>query len=261
MEKWQNRWREPGYREEDPGMAEEYEQSLGNGLSSFPDHLELEITSVKQLKGRGSRQRYRICFGEHFLEVHEDVMIKYRMIKGSAFTKDELVEIVQGDEKQKAYAAGLAYLSRKPRTNYEIALKLKEKGWEESLIEEITDRLKCEGLIDDAQYALEWTQQRVQNHGKGKLWIRQELRRKGISKPYIEAALGNVSEAEEFETARQLAEKRLSRLSGNKADHKRKIAAFLIRRGYSGAVASRVVRNLNVSESLDPDEEDFETWM
>ena len=47
-------------------------------LSDFPDNELLEITRVERQKK--SDHRYIIHFGAYNMTVHEDVMIKYRMI-------------------------------------------------------------------------------------------------------------------------------------------------------------------------------------
>ncbi|WP_138493908.1 regulatory protein RecX [Paenibacillus pinistramenti] len=238
-------------------MRGQHEERPADSLASFPEQ-QLEITSVKQLQGWKNRQRYQICFSDHCLEVHENTMIKFRMLKGSLFSKLELQEIVQTDEKQQAYAAGLGFLGRKPRTKYEMLARLKEKGWEETVAEQTAERLEQEGYINDAQYAREWTQQRLESRGKGKMWIRQELRQKGISKPHIEAALNQVNEDAELESARMLAQKRWERSAGEEEGaRKRKIAAFLLRRGYSGSIVSSVVRNLGELDEWMGQEEEF----
>ncbi|AWB44371.1 RecX family transcriptional regulator [Paenibacillus sp. CAA11] len=227
------------------------------GLDAFPEDEALPITGVERLKGR-DKYRYRIRFGTHDIDVHEDVMIKFRMIKGAVFTKQELEEIVLADEKQQAYAAALNYLSRKPRTQHEVTMRLNEKGWEEGPVAEVIHRLEREGLLNDALYAREWAEQRVRSRGKGKMWVRQELRQKGVSKPLIEEALGEVAEEEEYQSALALAGKRWDKGSGEIVDRKRKIAAFLMRRGFSGSIASRVVRQLADQNYKADDEVD---WM
>ena len=226
------------------------ENSSMTELDSIPDHVECEITKVSRLKGRGGKYRYEIFLGDYAIQVHEDTMIKFRMMKGNLFTKQELVEVIQADEKQQAYVQSLTYLSLKPRTRHEIASRLRDKGWEDSLIEQTTERLEKEGLIDDGGFAEAWVSQRIGNHGKGKLWIKQELRAKGVSKTLIEQALGHVTEDEEYESGMKLAQKRWERLSEHTEENKRKLAAFLMRRGYNFAVASRIIRNL---QSIDED--------
>ncbi len=224
-----------------------------SGIDSFPEDIDLVITSVSLLKR--PKFRYRISFGTYSLDVHEDVMIKFRMIKGAVFTKRELEEIVFADERQQAYADALHYLSRKPRTGYEITMRLGEKGWGEDTAAEVVQRLVDEGLVNDAVYAQEWAGQRVRGRGKGKLWVGHELRQKGVSKPLIEEALQMVSEDDEFESAKELASKKWRTSSGEPADRKRKTGAFLMRRGFSGSLVSRVLRELGREDGISEEEE------
>lgn len=214
-------------------------------LPSLPEAEELEVTSVKDLKGRHGVKSYRIYFGEHNIDVHEDIMIKYRMLKGSVFSKHELEEIIEAEDRQKAYAQALLMLSARSRSSFEIATKLKEKGWPETRVEQVLRRLENEGLVNDSQFAKDWVNSRLSTKGKGKMRLKQELRMKGISQPDIDVALGNIDEDMEMESARELAGKRWGRLSCERTrDQERKITAFLMRRGYSGTVAVRVVREL-----------------
>ncbi|WP_229716943.1 regulatory protein RecX [Paenibacillus aceti] len=222
-------------------------------LSVFPEDEELIITTVQLLKS--PKFRYRISFGPYSMDVHEDIMIKYRMIKGAVFTKLELEEIITADERQRGYGEALKYLSRKPRTSFEIACRLKEKGWGEETIAEVIERLIQERWIDDAAYAQEWAAQRVRSRGKGKAWIRHELRQKGISKPLIEEALGQVSEEAEYDSAMQLAQRKWRTTSGETVDKKRKVGAFLMRRGFSGGLVSKVVRELAQQDGMEYEEE------
>lgn len=223
------------------------------GIESFPEDIDLEITSVQLMKR--PKYRYLISFGSYSLEVHEDVMIKYRMMKGTVFNKTELMEIILADERQRVFSDALQYLSRKPRTGYEIAVRLGEKGWSEDIINDVLNSLTEQGLVDDALYAQEWAGQRVKSRGKGKLWVRQELRQKGVSKPLIEEALIGVSEEDEYDSALQLGSKKWKSTSGEYIDKKRKVGAFLMRRGFSGALVSRVLRELSENDGTDGSED------
>lgn len=223
-------------------VNEEHASPLTSILELSDEH-ELIVTAVQKLKK--PKWRYRIVFGKYSIDVHEDIMIKYRMLQGAVFCKSDLEDIVTADEQQQTYADALSYLARKPRTAYEIAMKLREKGWGEKSIASSIERLNIEGFIDDTAYAQQWANQRVKSKAKGKLWVKQELRQKGISKPLIEEALNSISEEEEFESALKLAKKKWNQTSGEWIDRHRKTGSFLMRRGYSGSLVSRVLKEVD----------------
>ncbi|MEW4369306.1 regulatory protein RecX [Paenibacillus kandeliae] len=240
---------------EQPNDWESEEEELdqkADRLDDFPDNGELEIISVEPV--RWPRFHYRLTFGELNLIVHEDVMIKYRMLKGYSFTKDALQEIMAANELQAAYASSVNYLSYRSRTRTEVARKLREKEYESHVIEATLERLEQEKLIDDGLFAQQWAKQRVRTQKKGKVWIRQELRQKGVDQEQIEQALGDIDEDEELNSAVLMAQKKWNSTSGQWLDKKRKTMAYLMRRGYSSDLIRRALAQ--VEQKQDEDEEE-----
>lgn len=232
--------------------GEEQEEQV---LSDFPEGEPLEITKVERQKK--SDHRYIIHFGAYNMTVHEDVMIKYRMITGNSFIKADLEEIVVADERQRAYVEGLRYLERKPRTALEMTRRLRQKEIGETIIAEVVERLRQERFIDDPLYAKQWAEQRITNQRKGKMWIRQELREKGIDKNLISEALENISPEQELESALQTGRKKWNLIRGDATDKRRKTGAFLMRRGFSGDMVRQVINTLLQEDNLESEEEDF----
>ncbi len=254
-----NRSRKPKQREESVSNNEqdwEEEEEIQDGvdpLEDFPEQEELEITGVEQVKW--PRLHYKLFFGELKLLVHEDVMIKYRMLKGYSFTKDALRDIIAANKLQAAYATSIYYLSYRSRTRIEVARKLKEKDYDEHVIETTLDRLEKEKLIDDHLFAEQWARQRVRTQKKGKVWIRQELRQKGIQQGHIDEALGQIDEEEELVSATGLARKKWNSTSGEWLDKKRKTMAYLMRRGYSSDLIKRALAAIEEERHLEDEQE------
>lgn len=235
-----------------------YEEAEQDGLSQFPDNEELIITRVERTKSR--QARYRITFGIHSITVLEDVMIKYRMTQGNTFMKKDLEEIIVADERQRTYAQSLRFLEHKPRTRHELSQKLRQKEFAAPLIEEALDRLERENLVDDDLFAKEWTRQRMEGKRKGKLWIRQELRQKGIANDLIVEALEGISTDAEFETALSAGRKKWNQVKGDVKEKKNKTLPFLMRRGFSMDMVRRVV-NCLIEEDEAGDSEDDEALL
>ncbi|MBY0118939.1 regulatory protein RecX [Paenibacillus sp. FSL L8-0435] len=236
-----------------------YEEAEQDGLSQFPDNEELIITRVERTKSR--QARYRITFGNHSITVLEDVMIKYRMTQGNTFMKKDLEEIIVADERQRTYAQSLRFLEHKPRTRHELSQKLRQKEFAAPLIEEALDRLERENLVDDDLFAKEWTRQRMEGKRKGKLWIRQELRQKGIANDLIVEALEGISTDAEFETALSAGRKKWNQVKGDVKEKKNKTLPFLMRRGFSMDMVRKVVNCLiEEDEAGDPEDDEALLW-
>ncbi|OMD20248.1 regulatory protein RecX [Paenibacillus odorifer] len=232
--------------------AEEQDEQV---LSDFPEGELLEITKVERQKK--SDHRYIIHFGAYNMTVHEDVMIKYRMITGNSFMKADLVEIVVADERQRAYVEGLRYLERKPRTAMEMTRRLRQKEIGETIIAEVVQRLQEERLLDDPLYAKQWAEQRIANQRKGKMWIRQELREKGVDKTLISEALENITPEQELESALETGRKKWNLIRGEASDKRRKTGAFLMRRGFSGDMVRQVINTLLAEDNYEGEDEEF----
>lgn len=205
---------------------------------------ERTTTIIKVVRDEKQSGRYIIYF-EHAepLNVHEDVMVKYRLLRGTEVTLDFMEEIIRADEKNKAYVQSLKYLQRKPRTRNEIAKYLLQKAYEEDIIAQVLDQLEREWLVDDAAYAEQWTEQRVTRHYKGRRWVQHELKQKGVHEQHIANAMAALDPEQERESAMAAAKKKWRQTSGESMLRQQKVAAFLARRGYPMDLCRQAARD------------------
>lgn len=89
------------------------------------------------------------------------------------------------------------------------------------------------------------------------MWIRQELREKGIDKSLISEALENISPEQELESALQTGRKKWNLIRGEAADKRRKTGAFLMRRGFSGDMVRQVINTLLEEDNYEGEDEEF----
>ncbi|WP_338113786.1 regulatory protein RecX [Paenibacillus aquistagni] len=204
---------------------------------------------VRVEKDEQQSRRYQIYF-EHAapLNVHEDVMVKYRLLKGAEVSLSFMEEIIRADEKNKAYVHSLKYLQRKPRTRVELFRYLSQKGYEAEIIENVLDQLEQEWLVNDASYAEAWLSQRVFRHHKGRRLVQQELKQKGVHAAHIVKALEGLDPEEELESAIAAARKKWRQTSGEHYLRKQKVAAFLARRGYPNGIARQAAQQAATEE-------------
>lgn len=87
----------------------------------------------------------------------------------------------------RALEIAVAFLGTRPRTRWELALRLRRAGADEDLIEATTDRLADLGYLDDAAFARWWGEQRDRHAPRGRRMIEAELRQHGVPRDVIEA--------------------------------------------------------------------------
>ncbi|WJH33311.1 RecX family transcriptional regulator [Paenibacillus sp. CC-CFT747] len=193
-----------------------------------------ESTVTRVDKQKRNKHRYNVHLdGEYAFSVHEDLLIKYRLLKGEVVNKDQLQTILEEDEKHRAYLDAIRFIGIRPRSVKEVRLKLKQRGYEPPLIQGTVDKLLDQNYLDDSQFAKMWAEQRVTFNKKGKKWIQAELAQKGIDRSKIQEAVEGIGEEEELTSAEDLARKKWPTLSGEEYEKKRKLYAFLMRRGYT----------------------------
>ena len=144
-----------------------------------------------------------------------------------------------------AYNYALNLLSARPYAVKALHRKLIQKEYSAADAEDAIRRLVDAGLLDDAKYAAQYARSKIVSSGTSKRRLQQDLYRKGIKTDVSAAAIGQVIEDEEIDTAavvEQVARKKLAQLGDlEPLVVRRRLFAFLARRGYDIDEIKRVV--------------------
>ena len=150
---------------------------------------------------------------------------------------------------QRAKNVLLFQLSRSMKTRYQLANILKKREIPDEIAEAVLDRFTEAQLIDDAAFARAFVNSRLAISGKSKSVIARELQQKGVSADDAAAALDIIDPELENQTAYSVAKKRYQQLSSLAPEvRKRRLMGFLMRRGFSSGLTSRILRDLEQSE-------------
>lgn len=218
-----------------------------------------QLTKVEP--DRKSRSRYLIYIDgsdEPALSVHEDILVRFRLLKGQTLDASLVAEAAAEDGRYRAYAAAVYYLGFKPRTSHEIERYLVRKQFDEASIRHALERLSSEALLNDGEYARTFAKERMRSALKGRRLIRQELQARGIAKETAARAAEALDSGAELEAAMRSAEKKWRTLKGEPFERKRKLAAYLFRRGFPGEAVKAAVRRMAENE---PDDDDEGLWL
>ena len=182
--------------------------------------------------------------GKFALGLFADVAVTLGLRVGQSITAERLTEITDLETRRKALEDAYGFLSFRARSEKEIRDKLQRKGYEEDVTDAVIARLSENNFVNDAEFAAQWTRHR--QTGKGRRFIAQELRQKGVDADTIQETLAeSVTDEGESETAYTLAVRRVGTTPADKSrEAQAKLAAFLQRRGFGWDIVRGVLRRL-----------------
>lgn len=180
--------------------------------------------------------------GEFALGVHAEVAAGAGLRVGLAITVPQLQELARAEEKRWVRESALKLLSYRGRSRVELRQRLGRKGYDPELIEETLDLLARNGLVNDAEFSRSWVRARTGSRPMGPNRIAAELRQKGIERELIDEALEPLDETRELDLALSVARQKVEPLRGEDVRvARRKLAAALMRRGFSWSVCATVL--------------------
>jgi len=164
----------------------------------------------------------------------------------------DLMKIYIKVDKKKNRARNNAYalLRLRPRSESEIRRRLKEKGYDGTIINEVIADLKHAGDIDDEKFAKFWIESRMHMNPVGDVVLKHELKEKGISDSIIEATLDlKAKNYDEYEVAFSMARERFERFKKlDRSKAAKRLYDFLMRKGFKYENIRRIIEKLtNVS--------------
>jgi regulatory protein len=148
------------------------------------------------------------------------------------------------DAFESAREVALKFVDYQPRTCAEVRRRLARSGYESEIVEAVIENLVRVGFLNDERFSADWVENRSAKKGLGRIRLESELRRKGISADTSREAVGQIDRESELETALAVARKRLTEPESADPSEKRRLAAFLQRRGYNWETVQQVFEKL-----------------
>src|SRR6266849_5295281 len=162
----------------------------------------------------------------------------------------------QLETEEELYDVAVRALMRRAHSVHEMKKKLERRSQNKLLVQLVMARLKENGMIDDARYAMQFARQRTESRKQGKFRIARDLRGRGVPDRHIEAALDETAKTtDEGAMVRQRIERKLRSYRGE-IDEKKLASLYgsLLQAGFSTDVVRRELKAV-VKENL-PEIED-----
>ncbi len=144
-----------------------------------------------------------------------------------------------------AYELALRALARRAYSTFQLEQYLRQRGTPAELARQVVRRLLRERLLDDARFARQFALERATGRQQGHWRILHELRRRGVARGHIQAALSEVfSETDERELLHRRIERWLKRHGRARLEprHLASLQRTLLRAGFDAE---------SIRESLD----------
>src|SRR5262245_30547069 len=150
--------------------------------------------------------------------------------------------------KRSTYDRALDMLEARARGVVELRRLLLRKGEPEAAVDETIERLVRVGLINDSSYARQFARSKALGAGLSRRRLQQELTKRGVAREISSEAIAEVFDEEgidEDAAIERVAAKKLKTLAKLAPEvQRRRLYAFLARRGYDSEDIGRVVARL-----------------
>lgn len=150
------------------------------------------------------------------------------------------------DSFQKAKNYAFLLLKYRLRSEKEICIRLKKKKFDQTIIKEALSFLKDNNFINDNYFAKTWIESRL-SKSIGLRRLKNELRIKGIDKEIIDSQISQIKNGYcEQDIVTKIAHERFNKLQHRIEPQKakRRIYAYLLRRGFSPEVVIDAINQL-----------------
>lgn len=187
----------------------------------------MKITAIKQQVK--DQSRYSIYVDDKYsFGLSESALIESGLKIGLDLTKEELEALKDTAKLDKGYTRVLSLIARRPRSEWEIRDYLKRKDYETEFIEQIVERTRERGYIDDEAFARSWVESRRFLKPVSRRKLSLELKQKRVSAEVIDTVLAeDRASTDEREVLRELVARKRGRYPDNL-----KLMQYLARQGY-----------------------------
>src|SRR5208283_492666 len=143
-----------------------------------------KITALKKNK-RTNRQVNMFLDGKFTVSLDAAVAVKEGLKIGEEISDDRIKDLTESVGLARGLNTAYRFLSYRPRSEAEMKERLHQRGFEDSEIEIIINKLKEQNLLDDTAFARFWKENRDTFRPRSQRLTRLELKKKGVADEII----------------------------------------------------------------------------
>jgi regulatory protein len=171
--------------------------------------------------------------------MERETVVEAGLHTGQELTAAQIEELGRKERYRRCMNAAGHLLGHRMRSERELLQRLSRLGYDDATVSPVISRLRELGLVDDAEFARTWTDNREHCSPRSRRLLKIELQQKGLPREIIESAVDAV---DDFDSACRAARKKAPALI--KVDYdlfKRRMASFLGRRGFNYETINKTI--------------------
>ena len=196
------------------------------------------ITRLTTAKSRESRINIYLD-GKYTFCLPADVVAREGLRTNQELSSGQVKALAAADRYRRCLNAAIRYIGYRPRSEFEVRQRLRQRGFEDDMLEKVVTDLKEQGLIDDTSFARFWKENRQDFSPRSRWLTGAELQRKGIDRELIDRV---VSEVDDNDAAYRAALHKSRHLpSSDYQLFRRRLGEHLKRRGFTYEVINNTI--------------------
>jgi regulatory protein len=199
------------------------------------------ITDLRAKK-RTDKQLSMFIDGKFAISIDTEVAVKQGLKIGQEISDERIKDIAENVDYARCLNTAYRFLSYRQRSETEMKERLHRRGFEDSKIEIVINKLKEQNLLDDTAFAQFWKENRDMFRPRSQRLTRLELKKKGVADEIIKAV---TDDSDDIQTAYQVAQKKAQHLPNQDYEvFRRRLGEYLKRRGFGYTVISQTVKRI-----------------
>lgn len=147
-------------------------------------------------------------------------------------------------EREIAMKRAASFCAESERSVAEVERRLRKWGVDGDDIDSIIDKLKSDDFVNDERYCKAYINDRFRLNHWGKVKIVYELKKRGLDKEYIDAAIDDIDDDEYIEVLKEVVEaKRRTLKETDTYSASAKILRYALTRGFESDIVSKVIKD------------------
>jgi regulatory protein len=198
-----------------------------------------EVTDIKtQLKNPNKVSVF--IDGKYTFALTIDQLAENKNVRlGSHISQEEAEEFKKLSKLTNQYIRMISLIYSRPRSEYEIRTKLRQKKVEPEEIDQLIEKLVKKNYLNDRKFAEWWVSSRKSSRPISSLKLKSELAQKGIKGELASEVLSeHFTKDDELESLKKLVEKKK-----DKYETEQKLMAYLASKGFNYSQIKEVLKS------------------